>query len=216
MRIVSTAEMKEIEKSANERGISYYDMMERAGRGTAEYIKANTKNFETKLCLVVAGTGNNGGDGYAAARYLKEMGGIPMIMMASGPPKTPDAIKNFELAKDMGIEILLYDSKVSASVIYGCDVIADCVFGTGFHGELRENIKSLFETINDSDAEKFAVDIPSGVSDSGVPSEGAIKADHTIAIQYMKNAHISAPEQCGRIKVLDIGIGTENAQSQTE
>ena len=96
MKIVTAAEMKEIERRANERGMSYYDMMENAGRKAAEYIKENTKDFGTKLCLICVGAGNNGGDGYVAARYIKELGGTPIIMMACGTPKTPDAARNFE------------------------------------------------------------------------------------------------------------------------
>ncbi len=207
MRIVSASEMKEIERAAFERGMSYCDMMENAGRAAAEYIKDNTKNFETKLCLIVVGTGNNGGDGYVAARYIKNFGGTPIIMMAAGEPKTPDAIKNFELAKAMGIEMIKFDPKISAAVIYGCDVIVDCVYGTGFHGAIRDSVRPLFDIINDSDAVKFSVDIPSGVPDSGSPAEGAIKADHTIAVQYLKRAHISALDHCGRITTIDINIG---------
>ncbi len=209
MRIVTADEMKSIEKAAFDAGMSYYDMMENAGRGIAGYVKENTKDFETKLILICAGTGNNGGDGYAAARYLKNMGGSPIIMMAGGQPKTPDAARNFELAKDMGIEIIAFEpdaSQKSTAVIYGCEVIVDCVYGTGFHGQLRQNVRALFDIINDSDAVKFAADIPSGVPDSGEPAEGAVKADHTIAIQYLKRAHISALEHCGKITVIDIGI----------
>ncbi len=207
MRIVSASEMREIERAAFERGMSYYEMMENAGRAAAEYIKDNTRDFETKLCLIAAGTGNNGGDGYVAARHIKDFGGTPIIMMASGEPKTPDAIKNFELAKAMGIEIIKFDPKISAAVIYGCDVIVDCVYGTGFHGELRDSVRPLFDIINDSDAVKFAMDIPSGVPDSGSPADGAVKADHTIAVQYLKRAHVSALDYCGKITVIDIGIG---------
>ena len=207
MKIVTAAEMKKIERRANERGMSYYDMMENAGRKAAEYIKENTKDFGTKLCLICVGAGNNGGDGYVAARYIKELGGTPIIMMACGTPKTPDAARNFELAKDMGIEIVRFDPGLSAAVIYGCEVIVDCVYGTGFHGGIREDVRPLFDIINDSDAVKFAVDIPSGVPDDGEPAEGAIKADHTIAVQYLKHAHVSALENCGKITVIDIGIG---------
>ena len=212
MRIVTAAEMKQIEKNANDAGLNYYDMMENAGRGAAEYIKSNTKDFETKLCLICVGNGNNGGDGYVAARILKELGGSPIIMMACGEPKTPDSIKTFEIAKNMGIEIIAFEpdaAQKSMAVIFGCEVIVDCIYGTGFHGELRENVKPLFDIINDSDAVKFAVDIPSGVSDSGAPAEGAIKADHTIAIDSLKHAHINALDHCGKITTIDIGIPEE-------
>ncbi len=211
MRIVSAAEMKRIERKAYESGLSYYQMMENAGKGVAEFVKKNTKDFETKLILICVGTGNNGGDGYAAARFLKEMGGTPLILMADGLPKTPDAIKNFELAKNSGIEILAFDPQKSTPVILGCEAIIDCVYGTGFHGELKENVKRLFKAIEESDAVKFSVDIPSGVCDDGTPAENAFKADFTIAVDSLKHAHMSdlSFENCGRIARIDIGIPEE-------
>ncbi len=209
MRVVSSAQMKKIEENANKQGLSYYDMMENAGKGVADYIKETTEKFETKLILICVGTGNNGGDGYVAARKIKELGGSPLIMMSDGEPKTPDAVKNFEIAKDMGIEILSFDPDKSLPIIYGCEVIVDCVYGTGFHGELKPEIKELFKMVNEADAVKYAVDIPSGVSDDGTVAEGAFKADHTIAVDSLKNAHISALENCGKIKCIDIGIPEE-------
>ena len=87
MRVVSSAQMKKIEENANKHGLSYYDMMENAGKGVADYIKETTEKFETKLILICVGTGNNGGDGYVAARKIKELGGSPLIMMSDGEPK---------------------------------------------------------------------------------------------------------------------------------
>ena len=99
----------------------------------------------------------------------------------------------------------------SIPIIWGSDAIIDAVYGTGFHGELNDNIKSLFSAISDSDAIKFAIDIPSGVDDSGEISDGAFKADFTIALDSLKNAHMKENtfENCGRVVCADIGIPEE-------
>lgn len=209
MRIVTIEQMKEIERRAAESGLSYKQMMENAGCAIAELIKKKTKNFETKIILICVGKGNNGGDGYVAARRIKELGAIPLIIMAEGAPKSPDAKINFELAKKENIEILTFDSLKSAPLIYGSDVIIDAVYGTGFRGELSADVKQLFEFASESDAVKYAVDVPSGINADGLSiAEGAFKADYTVAIDSLKNAHIlaDASEYCGNVVCVDIGI----------
>ena len=211
MRVVNASQMKQIEKNANDMGITYYQMMENAGMCVADFVRKNIKDFETKIILILTGTGNNGGDGFVAARIIKKFGGNPLIMMVDGPPKTIDAIKNFNKAKDCGIEIITFEKDKSIPIIWGSDAIIDAVYGTGFHGELNDNIKSLFSAISDSDAIKFAIDIPSGVDYSGEISDGAFKADFTIALDSLKYAHMKENtfENCGRVVCADIGIPEE-------
>lgn len=211
MRVVNASQMKQIEKNANDMGITYYQMMENAGMCVADFVRKNIKDFETKIILILTGTGNNGGDALVAARLINKYDGNPLIMMVDGPPKTTDAIKNFNKAKECGIEIISFEKDKSIPIIWGSDVIIDGVYGTGFHGELNDNIRALFSTISDSDAVKFSIDIPSGVNDSGEISDGAFKADFTIALDSLKNAHINENtfENCGRVICADIGIPEE-------
>lgn len=209
MRIVSINEMKEIEKRADAAGLSYYQMMENAGEECTKIIQSNTKEFETKIVLICVGKGNNGGDGYVMARKIQEFGAHPLILMAEDVPVTPDAIKNYELAAANNVEIIKFNPQSCKSIIMGSDIIVDAVYGTGFHGELKPNIKDLFNIINDSDAVKYAIDIPSGINaDSCAVADGAFKANYTIAIDSMKNAHVSSETflYCGRVVCVDIGI----------
>lgn len=209
MRIVTIKQMKEIEKRADKSGLSYTQMMENAGCAAAELIRKNTKNFESKIVLILVGKGNNGGDGFVAVRRIKELGAKPLIIMAEGLPTTADAKLNFDLAKKQGIEILDFDAKKSAPLIYGSDIIIDCVYGTGFHGELRTEVKQLFDIASDSDAVKYSIDIPSGINaDDCTIADGAFKADFTVAIDSLKNVHISDKtfEYCGHTVCADIGI----------
>lgn len=212
MRIVTINEMKEIERRADKSGLSYFQMMENAGTEAAKIIFNNTKDFETKIVLICAGKGNNGGDGFVAAKRIKEFGGHPLILLADGSPVTADAKKNFDIALSEGIEVIEFDSSMSKSLILGSDIIVDAVYGTGFHGELKPQIKELFDIINGSDAVKYAIDIPSGINaDSCTVADGTFKADYTVAIDSMKNAHISSDTflYCGRVVCVDIGIPEE-------
>lgn len=212
MKIVTTKEMKIIEDKANKLGITYYEMMENAGVAVADLIYKNTKDFENKIILICVGTGNNGGDGYVVARKIKELGGKPLVMIIDGVPKTPDSIINLNKVVDLGIEVIDFDSNSSLPIIFGCDIIVDAVYGTGFHGELNESSKKLFNCISDSDAIKYSIDMPSGVNpDTAEVADGAYIADFTIALDSMKNAHISADafKNCGRVICTDIGIPEE-------
>lgn len=73
MRVVNASQMKQIEKNANDMGITYYQMMENAGMCVADFVRKNIKDFETKIILILTGTGNNGGDGFVAARIIKKV-----------------------------------------------------------------------------------------------------------------------------------------------
>lgn len=212
VRVVTTKQMKEIEDNANSLGVTYNEMMENAGSEVADLILKNTKDFKTKIVLICVGSGNNGGDGYVVARKIKNIGGNPLILMVDGNPKTPDAITNFNKVIELGIEVITYDPESSMPIVFGCDIVVDGVYGTGFHGELNRDIKMLFDCILESDAVKYAIDIPSGVNaDDCTVADGAYVADLTIALDSMKNAHISSEtfKNCGRVVCVDIGIPEE-------
>lgn len=88
--IVTAAEMKEIEREAAENGLSYYQMMENAGTAAVEFILTK-EQIQGKKVLVICGKGNNGGDGYVAARLLYNKGAEVQFIMADGEPKTVSA-----------------------------------------------------------------------------------------------------------------------------
>lgn len=205
---VTAQEMKEIERRAAEKGIPYIDMMENAGRIAAEEIM-KSYDVSNKIIAVVTGKGNNGGDGYVAARYLHKAGASVMVIMADGLPATDDAKTNFDLCVKDGIEILHYESQSGDLLLSGADLIADAVFGAGFHGEFRENILPAIRGINSSDAKVVAFDLPSGLNaDTGESAADSVKAELTIAFARLKKAHLTpnGMNLCGRIKLVDIGI----------
>ena len=162
--IVSCAQMKELEQKADAAGLSYYEMMERAGEEAFGYICEQELDIMEDL-LIFCGSGNNGGDGFVVARKAREYGCEVTVVLACGMPKTPDAITNFELIKDDVRVFIPEDDEELAEMLDACShissneglnildklrrklhnldkrhahdedyVIVDAIFGTGFHG----------------------------------------------------------------------------------
>ncbi len=208
--VVTAAEMKEIERKAADAGTSYYQMMENAGTGAADYI-SQKHSVQGKRVLIFCGKGNNGGDGFVSARRLTEKKALVRLILMEGEPKTEDAIKNKELCEAMGIPI--YDAAKMETRVPGfmeeTDIIIDAVYGTGFHGELKELVKSALRRINASEALVVSLDIPSGLNgDTGIADSDTVRADETIVFHRLKPAHTkeNAKEYCGRILCISIGI----------
>ena len=215
---VTCAQMKDIERLADEHGLSYYQMMENAGTTAAKYILA--KAPEAKSYLVFCGKGNNGGDGYVVARVLMLAGKDVTVIQTDGEPRTDDAIKNYGLIKD---NLHVYRMNRLSEVIYSIgledslgkvDVAVDAIYGTGFHGKLQGGAleaRNLAATLRDGGTKLFALDIPSGMNCDAESAEElgkSFEADYTITFHAKKPIHLQefAQERCGEIYVADIGI----------
>lgn len=209
MKTVTVSEMKEIEKSADEAGLSYYQMMENAGRTSYETLLSEYP--ETESLLIFCGKGNNGGDGLVAARYAALDGKKVTVIMVEGESTTSDAITNWhKLPENVDIKninnidvkaLKLSDDKI---------IIIDAIYGTGFHGNLRESGRVACDMIKALDIPIVALDIPSGCdADNSTACEGAICADITIVFHAYKNVHISNLKNCGRCILVDIGINSK-------
>lgn len=208
MKIFTSEKMKKIEAAANEKGLSYLEMMENAGNACADAIY---KHFACtgKNIAVVCGKGKNGGDGFVAARRLKDLGCNVSVVLACGLPVAEDAIIMFNRMKD--IEAYSFDSEWAKEEIASADLIVDAVFGFGFKGEPDEKTAEVFEFINRSKAVVASIDLPSGAEcDSAKVSKSCIRADLTLAISCRKPAHVLLPacKYCGKTIVVDIGLDT--------
>lgn len=206
---VTSAQMKEIEKNADEAGLPYYQMMENAGIGAAEYIEAEFP-VSGKKVLIFCGKGNNGGDGFVAARKLHETGASVKLVLAEGEPKTEDAITNKRICDAMKLPMLgMSEADEITASIGEADLIVDAIYGTGFHGGLREPVRGIAAQINRSKALVYALDIPSGLNgDTGEADPDTVRAEYTIAFHRLKPAHNDdrCSEFCGRIVCISIGI----------
>lgn len=188
----------EIEKLAKEQyAVPQFLMMENAAKGLAEFIL----DFAPERVLILCGKGNNGGDGYAAARLLQ--GKCEVSVISIEPPATEEAKAQYEMCSRLGINIIPAKGPFSKP-----SLILDCIYGTGFHGELPSSVKELLELANKSDAVKIACDIPSGLY---------FQADYTITMGCQKLSLYSdkAKAVCGKIIVQDLGLAREKFETTT-
>lgn len=210
MRIVTSSEMKQIEQAANERGLSYRSMMENAGVAAAQSVLQHGAGADLRV-LVFAGKGNNGGDGFVAARHLHDAGARVKVVLVEGQPKTGDAAENLQLLRELGIEILdlTQQEEKICTLLARAQVVIDAIYGTGFHGELREAAKKATGMISSASAQVLALDMPSGINaDNGELDENAVCADSTAVFDSFQPAHFIYPalEHCGVLECVDIGI----------
>ena len=217
MHTVTAAQMKQIEKNAFEQGMPYLQMMENAG--TAAYRGIRERYPEARSLAVFTGKGNNGGDGSVIARLAAADDMKVTLVLVEGRPVTHDALLNFERIEDnanvtvMNInELNINESEINAAARrsgISADVVVDALYGTGFHGELRENGAKACALMNSIGAPVAALDLPSGINaDTGEIAPGAARADVTFAFDSYKNLH-NIPESialCGDIILTDIGI----------
>lgn len=202
MKILKANEMSLFDKITIENiGIPSLVLMENASRCVFEEIK---KNFpHAKNILIVAGKGNNGGDGLAVARHLFLNNYCVDIYLAFGEVRG-DAEIQLKILENLGLNPL--DSKPDFK---NYDLIVDAIFGTGFQPPVKGKIGDLINEINASKVDVISVDIPSGLSaDTGEVFYPSIKAKVTVTFQFPKICHVLFPaaKQCGEVVIADISI----------
>lgn len=205
-RTVTADEMKQIEKRADEAGLSYYQMMENAGNAAYEIIKSERLNIDR--IAVFCGKGNNGGDGFVVARLAAMEGVDVVVILVEGEPLTKDASTNYKLLpENVRIIDINEANDFLCNTDESTDVIVDALYGTGFHGELKESGIKACELMNKLDGLKVAIDLPSGcTADNGDVADGAFKADVTVCFDSWKNVHALDVYNCGKSVLADIGI----------
>lgn len=212
MKVVTVEQMRLAEKNNATLGITEQMLMQNAGAAAFEIIKERQGNMlNNNKCVVLCGSGNNGGDGFVVANLLSKIAGKVTIVLANSIPKTKDAQYNYDICKQTECEIFDadFDMQKCVSAIYNADVIVDAVFGIGFHGSLSEKITTLFNSANFSKGKRFSLDLPSGANgNTGEADKNTFNADITVTFGAAKMGHIILPckEYCGELAVSDIGI----------
>lgn len=207
MRILTVSQMIKAEQQSEKLGVSLSQLMDNAGEALAQEIAVHCKRLGCAAPLILVGKGNNGGDGLVAANILAHRGLTPVIMLCCGEPAT-DLSKARMAALDKRIQVISW-SPDKENTVLSAALICDCIFGTGFKGELRDSIKPLFECIARSSAYVIACDIPSGANArSGQVCSLAVRADTTLTMHAVKLGMTLSPARyhCGEIKTADIGI----------
>lgn len=213
---ITAEKMAEIDKKAVEFGIPRLLLMENAGGAVARTIM---EKFNHGLKIIVfAGTGNNGGDGFVAARHLANKGAKVNVFLIGNPEdiRTEEARLNWNVIQKMGRNIKIYmirdpsDIKKAKRYQKHADVIVDAMLGTGLRGSLREPFSSVVRLINESGIPVVSVDAPTGLNPSTGEVHGlAVKATYTVTFHKMKRGFLEAKEYTGEIIVADIGIPKE-------
>ncbi|WP_187859895.1 NAD(P)H-hydrate dehydratase [Helicobacter pylori] len=151
--------------------------------------------------IILCGSGDNGGDGYALARRL--VGRFKTLVFEMKPAKSPMCQLQQERAKKVGVVIKAYEEK---NEDLECDVLIDCVVGSNFKGELDPFLN--FESLSQKARFKIACDIPSGINSKGRVDKGAFKADLTISMGAIKSCLLSdrAKDYIGELEVGHLGV----------
>ncbi len=215
MKLTTVAEMRNIDKRAIEEiGIPEVVLMENAAREVYSTLAGLINGVAGKRICIVAGTGNNGGDAFGAARHIANAGGRPIVFILGKPERmTASATTNFNAICNMGIEVFLLESERSWDklllVLKTAQAVVDGLLGTGFHGQLRPEAEKLIDIINRCGLPVLAVDVPSGVNaENGQIESVAVQASATITLGAPKWGMMFAPGSlyCGRLLTDGIGI----------
>jgi len=174
-------------------------LMEAAGRACAGVLVAEFPDVVTRGALVVAGAGNNGGDGWVLARAL-HTAGLP-VWVSALDPKTDDAIDNRALARVDGVRELGREEPWPAAAL-----AVDALLGTGAAGPARGDVLAMAQRLVAYAAPVLAVDGPTGLDLSSGEAHGPVRAQVTITFGGPRRGHLLAREWCGKIIVVDIGL----------
>jgi hydroxyethylthiazole kinase-like uncharacterized protein yjeF len=200
IELLTTAEMAEADRLTNAGGTPGIELMESAGRAVAD---ATAARLHGRRVVVVAGPGNNGGDGFVAARILAERGYAVRVSFVGDRNR---------LKGDAAVAAQRWRGPVEGATpagIAGCDIIIDALFGAGLDRTVEGLPRAIIEAMNASGVPVIAIDLPSGINGTtGAVMGDAVKASHTVTFFRRKTGHLLLPGRlhCGSMEVADIGI----------
>jgi len=213
MKILTGEVMKKLDEYVIKNiGLSSLVLMENAGRSVAEILTQKIPELKKKKMIVVAGRGNNGGDGLAAARHLINWGANIeiFILAASKEELSPEAATNAAILEKSGANVKYIEQEVEvlSAALARADIVIDAIFGIGIKGAVRGVAQKAIELINRSSASIVSVDLPSGLdADTGHVEGVCVKADLTITLEFFKLGLLLYPgrEYAGEIIIAQIG-----------
>nr|HID58999.1 NAD(P)H-hydrate dehydratase [Desulfobacterales bacterium] len=218
MLVVTASEMQEMDRLTIESfGLSGLVLMENAGRAAVDVLFKRFPDIQRIKIGIMAGRGNNGGDGFVMARYLAEKGvSVTVYLLAKTEDVKGDAATNLKLLHPLGIKLLEIPDESAFDAhkedLLEHDIWVDAMLGTGLKSDVRGIFRDVIEFLNNLQRPILAVDIPSGLNpDSGKPCGICIKADTTVTFGFPKIGQVIYPgiEFAGNLKVVDIGIPSD-------
>ena len=202
--VISVEEMRAADKYTIEKGTPSKELMRRAAQGIFDAVDPN---WNKKEALVVCGSGNNGGDGYALAEILKSEYHDVTIMRTS-EKFSEDGEYYYNRCKSLGVKEIEFNDCVFTDY----NIIVDCILGTGFSGTPRDNIAKVIEKINEAGergAFVVSADINSGMNGDTGEAEIAVKSDLTVSIGYYKHGLFRGRSSELIDKMVNVDIGIE-------
>ena len=212
MKVVTAAEMRRIDQDTIDTiGIPGIVLMETAGSAIVRTIQHHYPTCQQ--IGILAGKGNNGGDGLVIARQLAHAGrDVHLFLVSPKENFTGEAQLNLQIAEKLGLRITVItrESDLQAdNQIAACQLLVDAMLGTGVRGAVRSPIDAVINTINRLPVPVLSVDLPSGLdTDTGHPLGTCVRADRTITIGLPKRGVLVHPgaELAGNLEVVDIGF----------
>lgn len=218
MRILTSEQMREADRrTIHEVGIPGIVLMENAGRQIVSAMEAHIDGLHGGSVAVLAGRGNNGGDGFVIARTLAQRDiDVGVFLFAHVADVSGDARTNLNILGQLGIQVVeIADAQaweLHSGEVLAADVIVDAIFGTGLRDPLSGLLETVAGDVNASDRPVVAVDLPSGLSaDSSEPPGPFIEATMTVTLAAPKLPLVMPPAEagCGDLVIADIGIPHE-------
>lgn len=210
MRIADIEMMRAMDQVATQSfGIPSIILMENAAIGVL-------KNLDlSKSCyVIIAGPGNNGGDGFALARHLKNLGkDVEVFLLSKDGVIKGDAKINYDILLNLKISVEIISNEENLlslkGGVKGAEVTIDALLGTGAKGPLSELFIKVIEIMNDCSEMIISIDVPSGLdADTGLPMPVAVRAAKTVSFQCIKKGYLEdqALDYLGTLVIQDIGI----------
>ncbi len=215
--VLTTQAMQSADRrTIEEYGFPGFSLMENAGRGAAREIAARYAPIEQRTVTVLAGKGNNGGDGMVVARLLYEQGAVVHLVRLGDRVNLGDApATNLELLTELAahdtadhLTVEAFENIDRLGMYGSSDLFVDALLGTGLTSELRSPILEIVEWLNEGSAPVVALDVPTGLnSDRGTVHGAAVRADLTVTMAARKTGLLlnDGPKYAGRTAVVDIG-----------
>ena len=201
LELLTAEEMERADRLAIDGGVTGATLMENAGRAVAEEVARRFPDQES--VVVLCGPGNNGGDGFVAARHLEERGYKVRLGFDGDEARLPAD------AAAMAKRYTGTREPLGAGLLAGADVVVDALFGAGLARPVEGKLAGLIETVNASNLPVIAVDVPSGIDGTtGEVRGAAIRATATVTFFRLKPGHLLLPGRtyCGEVSLADIGI----------
>ena len=209
-RVLSVREMRDADAYTIKNFVDSKELMYRAGEAI---FYVGDWNIGDRV-LIVAGSGNNAGDGYVVADLLN-IEGIEVEILLIKDKFSEDGRYYFNRCLQKDIKYTVLDENTDYNTLRGkfdsYDYVLDCIYGTGFTGEVREPVYSLIKALNDSKASIVSADINSGMNGDTGESNICVNSDLTVSIGFLKKGLVSeeGKKHIGKLVNMDIGIVIE-------